>query len=75
MKEGNITFNSETGRYEIDGCALTCGTCLEIWNGEKWLSCRVEYNDNWDRGYYLMVFKGDVCTGTIPIRDKVKGRM
>lgn len=75
MKEGKITFNDDTGKYELDNIPLSCGTCLEVWDGEEWLSCRVEYNDNWDRGYYLLIFRGDMQIGSVPLWNKYRGRM
>lgn len=76
MKEGYITFNEATKRYEIDGQGLHCGNCIDIWDGENWLSCRIEYSDNWNHGYYLLVFdKEGNHTGSIPLWDKSKGRI
>jgi hypothetical protein len=76
MQEGKISFNEYTGKYELDNIPLSCGTCLDVWDGEEWLKCRVEYNDNWDRGYYLLVFNNEgSCKGSVPLWNKTKGRM
>lgn len=74
MKEMNMTFNEELGKYELGGTTLSCGTCLEVFYGNEWLKCRVEYNTNWNRGYYLLVFREGINTGSIPLWDIKKGR-
>lgn len=75
MSENKIKFNKITGKYEIGNIALSCGTCLDVWNGEEWLTCRVEYNRNWHRGYYLVVFRNGIQNGEIPLWDKEKARI
>ena len=55
----NIIFNDIDKRYEIDGSSLTCGTQLEmLLDGEDY-KARVEYSDNYDRGYYAILFQKD----------------
>ena len=74
MTEYKITFNEDSGKYELGGMSLSCGSCLEIWDGEEWFTGRVEYNDNWDRGYYFITFKDGKEFGSIPLWNKHKGR-
>ncbi len=75
MKQGTITFDVASGKYQLDDIALSCGTCLQVEYHGQWVPARVEYNDNWNRGYYLIAFNDEGRTGSIPLWGIKYGRI
>ena len=51
--EGYLKLQTN-GRYAVCGlentCELTCGECLEVRAGNRWLTMRIEHDGS---GYYL----------------------
>lgn len=46
---GQLTYNAETERYELDSVELHCGDVLSVLVGTEWIDTRIELdgNDEW----------------------------
>ncbi|PKM52494.1 MAG: hypothetical protein CVV02_01715 [Firmicutes bacterium HGW-Firmicutes-7] len=66
----NFSFNEDTRKYEIDGLPISCGAHISVLYHGEWVNGHIEYNSNWDTGYYLVVMDSHGCdTGSIPLWD------
>lgn len=53
MKEGNMFYDSELGRYDIRFSlnnfygGLHCGECFDVKVRDTWVPVRIEFSDQW----------------------------